>query len=47
MKKEYEILIDRAAKEFESFSLIWRDQFKFDNSALKIDKALLPYLMMG
>jgi hypothetical protein len=45
MKKEYEELLNRAEKEFDTFSLVWRDQLKYDNSASDIEKELLPYLV--
>ena len=45
MQKEYENILDQAAKEYDSFSLIWRDQLHFDNSAKEIEVALLPYLI--
>lgn len=45
MKREYEALLNHAEKGFETFSLVWRDDFQFDNSAREIEKALIPYLI--
>ena len=44
MKKEYEELLNRAEKKFDTFSLVSRDQLKYDNSASDIEKKLLSYL---
>ncbi len=43
MKKEYERLPNRAAQEFEMFSLAWQDALKFDDSAKHIENELLSY----
>jgi hypothetical protein len=41
----YEELINRAEKEFDSFSLVWRDGFKFNKSAKNIQNELSRYLI--
>ena len=38
-------LLDFAASRCESFSLVWRDQFHFANSAYEIKHALKPFLL--
>lgn len=38
-------LLSLAASRCESFSLVWRDQFRFDNSAYEIKQALKPFLV--
>ena len=38
-------LIDFAAARCVSFSLVWRDQFKFEQSAYEIKQALRPFLI--
>lgn len=45
MKKGYKELLDRASKDFDAFSLVWRDHLKFNKSATEIEKALRPYLL--
>lgn len=38
-------LLDFAATRCESFSLVWRDQFRLENSAYEIKHALKPFLL--
>ncbi|HEV8136107.1 MAG TPA: hypothetical protein VGP85_15600 [Pyrinomonadaceae bacterium] len=38
-------LINFAARSCVSFSLVWRDQFKFEQSAYEIKQALRPFLI--
>ncbi len=38
-------LLHFAASRCQSFSLVWRDQFKFDQSAYDIKHALKPFLI--
>ena len=41
----YTNLLNFAAARCESFSLVWRDQFKFEHSAYEIKHALKPFLV--
>ena len=38
-------LLNFAASRCESFSLVWRDQFRHENSALEIKHALKPFIL--
>lgn len=38
-------LLNFAASKCESFSLVWRDQFRFESSAAEIKDALKPFLI--
>ncbi|MGI1677655.1 MAG: hypothetical protein K6L75_02910 [Cellvibrionaceae bacterium] len=41
----YESLLEKASKEFDSFSLVWRDEFEFDDHCIKIEKQLSGHLI--
>jgi hypothetical protein len=41
----YEELMAKALKEFESFSLVWRDEFDFDERCKSIESALRPFFI--
>ena len=43
--KTYIDLLNFAASRCESFSLVWRDQFKFELSAYEIKRTLKPFLV--
>jgi len=42
---EYQSLLARAFNEADEFSLVWREEFKFQQSALSIDLKLSPFLI--
>ena len=44
-EQTYIDLLSFAASRCESFSLVWRDQFRFENSACEIKHALKPFLV--
>jgi hypothetical protein len=46
MDKEYELLLNTANAKFDSFSLVWRDQFKFTETATNLEKSLEKYLLL-
>ena len=41
----YEELMAKALAEFDSFSLVWRDEFEFDEKCALIEKSLAPFLI--
>lgn len=41
----YEELMAKALNEFDSFSLVWRDEFEFDEQCTSIEKSLAPFLL--
>lgn len=41
----YRTLLDKALKEFDSFSLVWRDAFEFDDESRKIEKELTSFML--
>ncbi len=41
---KYQDLLEKAENEFTSFSLVWRDEFTFDEHCQKIEALLKPYL---
>src|SRR5688500_18588741 len=43
--KTYVDLLDFAAARCESFSLVWRDQLRFEHSAYEIKHDLKPFLL--
>ncbi len=45
MDKDYEHLLDTARAKFDSFSLVWRDQFSFNETAAAFEKSLGPFLL--
>lgn len=45
MDKDYERLLNTAKTKFDSFSLVWRDQFAFNETAAKFEKSLEPFLL--
>jgi hypothetical protein len=45
MDKEYEQLLSTARANFDSFSLVWQDQFKFNESAAEFEKLLEQFLV--
>ncbi len=45
MDKEYQSLLTRVSNEADEFSLVWREEFKFKQSALSIDMKLSPFLI--
>jgi len=45
LDKEYQSLLTRASNEADEFSLVWREEFIFQQSALSIDMKLSPFLI--
>ena len=45
MDVDYEQLLTKALKEFDSFSLVWRESDRFKDEAKKFTKRLEPYLI--
>jgi hypothetical protein len=41
----YQDLLKYADQECDTFSLVWRPEFNFENSAFKITEELAPYLI--
>lgn len=42
---KYINLLQKAFQEFDSFSLVWRDQLEFNEECHKIEKELKPFLI--
>ena len=42
---EYQSLLDSAVREFDSFSLVWRDELRYDEHAAELEQKLQPYLI--
>jgi hypothetical protein len=45
MDKDYEQLIHKAKGNYDSFSLVWRDQLDFNANSTKFEEALKQYLI--
>lgn len=45
MSIDYTQLLNTALKEYDSFSLVWRDDMEFNESAKKLEEQLAPYLI--
>jgi len=45
METTYEDILKRARSECDSFSLIWQDEYKFNDNAKDIELKLQPYLL--
>ena len=45
MKKEYKMLLEKALAEFDAFSLVWREDMEFDDSAKQFEEKLKPFLV--
>ena len=45
MNIDYGQLLDMAKAEFDSFSLVWRDDFEFSDTALELEDLQKPHLI--
>jgi hypothetical protein len=45
MESEYKELLERAKQEFDSFSLVWRDQLKYNKNADAFSNQLKSHLI--
>ena len=45
MHISYKELLAKAEREFDSFSLVWRDGLKFNSTSKQIEQDLRPYLI--
>lgn len=41
----YETMLEKALSEFDSFSLVWRDEFEFNAHCAAIEQSLHPFLI--
>ena len=46
LEKEYQDLLEKAEKLSDSFSLVWQDDFTFNQSAKDLEFRLAPYLIL-